>query len=457
MDARILEDIAFAGNGRDNWQKLVEKALKGADFAATLTSASDDGLVIEPLYARRKGAHPLARQSSGGWTVAQRMDDPDEKRALVQMADDLENGATGISLVCGDSPCAYGLGLDQMTASLLSRLAAARAAHRYAIRLEGGSLAVDGAQELARAIDTAGGNGGAIHFGIDPMSAMVFSGNGAQPGKFAEAVKSLKLLDHAGSILTASGRAVHNAGGTEAQELAFMAAALAHYLREMDAAGMDAGDTFALCGLALSADQDQFLTIAKGRAARLIVARMQEICGISKPSAAHLMMETSYRMLTRLDPETNILRNTTAVFAAGVGGADEVTVLSHTLTHGNPDPLARRLARNTQVILMAESHLDQVCDPAAGAGGIEALTDGLCEAAWEIFMAIEKNGGIIRALTDGSFAASVASKAKSRVSRPIVGTTLFPMDKERAVTVLGPLEKCTASGLAPTLLSDRAE
>lgn len=457
MDASVIEGDAFPGTGRDNWLKLVEKALKGADFDTALRSLTDDGLTIEPLYGRHAGAAPLARTASGGWTVSQRMDDPDGKRARVQKADDLENGATGISIVANDSPFAYGLGLDEIPRTALDKMAASRAAQRYVIRLEAGASAADTALVLADAVARAGGDDAPLHFGIDPVANAARFGAAPQAARLADRVSDLQALAHGGTVLKADGRVVHNGGGSEAQELAFMAAAFVHYLRELDAAGIDLDAAFRQIGICLAADQDQFLTMSKARAARRIHARLQEACGIAAPKPAHLMMETSYRMLARLDPETNLLRNTIAVFAAGVGGADEVTVLPHTLAHGNPDPLARRLARNTQVILIAESHLEQVIDPAAGAGGIEALTDALCERAWSAFTDIEARGGIAAVLADGSFAAAVKATARERRKRPIVGTTLFPMKEERPVTVLGPLGVQTPTGLPPMLLVDATE
>ena len=69
-----------------------------------------------------------------------------------------------------------------------------------------------------------------------------------------------------------------------------------------------------------------------------------------------------------------MLRATMATFSAGLGGANAITVLPHTLALGLPDPFARRAARNTQLVLLEESNLAKVSDPAAGSGGIETLT-----------------------------------------------------------------------------------
>src|SRR5205814_2657188 len=126
-------------------------------------------------------------------------------------------------------------------------------------------------------------------------------------------------------------------------------------------------------------------------------ARIEESCGLA-PKPCHVAAETAWRMLTRRDPDGNMLRATMATFAAGLGGADSITVLPHTLAVGLPEAFARRVARNTQLVLLEESNLAKVSDPGAGAGGIEALTSALCTSAWALFQEIEKAGGVFAAL-----------------------------------------------------------
>lgn len=153
-------------------------------------------------------------------------------------------------------------------------------------------------------------------------------------------------------------------------------------------------------------------------------------------------MTTSRRMLTRRDPWVNLLRNTVASFAAGVGGADSVCVLPHTQAIGVPDAFARRLARNTQSMLLEESGLAKVMDPSAGSGAIEARTDQLCIAAWALFQEIEAAGGLAAArqsgLIDQKIAATRAKLEKdiARRKRPITGVSEFPNLSEAAVAVL---------------------
>ena len=191
----------------------------------------------------------------------------------------------------------------------------------------------------------------------------------------------------------------------------------------------------------LSADADQFLTLAKFRALRLLWARIEQACGLA-PKPLFIAAETAWRMLTQRDPYVNMLRATIATFSAGLGGADSLTVLPHTLALGLPDAFARRAARNTQLILLEESNLAKVADPAAGSGGIETLTRQLCEAAWAQFQEIEKAGGAFAALTQSLIQRKVAATRAAREANVakrrevLTGASEFPNLHEKPPEVL---------------------
>ena len=207
--------------------------------------------------------------------------------------------------------------------------------------------------------------------------------------------------------------------------------------------------------------------MAKFRALRLLWARVEESCGLT-PKPVFIAAETSWRMLTQRDPYVNMLRATIATFSAGLGGADSIAVLPHTLALGLPDPFARRAARNTQLVLLEESNLAKVADPAAGSGGIEALTRELCEAAWDIFQEIEKAGGVFAALEQNLIqrkAAATRAVREGNIARRkevLTGASEFPNLHETPVAVLdakpvGPramtIRKITFDALAPMRLA----
>ena len=163
----------------------------------------------------------------------------------------------------------------------------------------------------------------------------------------------------------------------------------------------------------LSTDADEFLTIAKFRALRKLWTRVQNACGVT-PRTAYVAAETAWRMMTKRDPYANMLRTTIAIAAAGLGGADSITALPYTAALGLPDAFARRVVRNTQLILLEESHLAKVTDPAAGSGAIEALTGRLCATAWTLFQDIEAAGGAWAALETGLVQSKVAAARAQR-------------------------------------------
>jgi methylmalonyl-CoA mutase len=216
------------------------------------------------------------------------------------------------------------------------------------------------------------------------------------------------------------------------------------YLRALEAHGVPLDDARSCIFFRLAADQDQFLTTAKFRAIRKLWARVEEACGL-KPKPAYVSAETAWRMMTKRDPHGNIVRGTIAALAAAIGGADSIIVLPYSAALGLPDAHARRIARNTQTILIEESNLYRVADPAAGSGAIEALTDELCAKAWVLFQDIERDGGVAEALVKGSIQSAIAKVRAEREQNiavrkePLIGTSDFPFLDEDKVSVLGPL------------------
>lgn len=447
MKADILGRVAFPPADHERWRELAGKATGGADVGA-LASRADGGLAIEPLHPRRADAAVLPGGSGAPfWKMLQRVDDPDPARAAAQVADDLEGGADGLAIVFEGAPTAYGYGLPATREALeavLDDVQLARAHLRLDVHPASRS-SVDWMVEILtqRRADPARIS---LSFGIDP--AAIFAGT----GRLRMSIEALKAsmppsLGHffalgvPGVLLEADGRVFHNAGATQAQELGIMIASAVAHLRMFEEARQPLVYAAPHVGFSLAVDQDQYLSMAKIRALRKLWTRIQEDCSIA-PSPATIHAETSFRMLARRDFETNILRNTIAAFAAAAGGADSLAVLPHTSAFGLPDAFARRIARNTQIILSAESMIGYVDDPAAGSGGIEALTDALCAAAWDEFRRIEAEGGILESLAAGHVQDRIEDAARARAARHVsgeaamVGVTLYPPQAERPVSVL---------------------
>jgi len=432
----------------DDWRKLVDGVLKGAPFEK-LAGTTSDGLAIEPIYPRAKGASPLAsRAAAAPWQIMQRIDHPDAAKANAQALHDLENGASGLQLEFAGGPGARGFGIADATPETLKRVfdgvhfdAGIAIALNPVLGRGNAGVNLAGLIE-AKGVDPAKVD---IRFNYQALSTMAVRGTAAAAWSeiekpFAKMIGELMGRGFKGPFALADGRPVHDAGGSEAQELAFALAIAVSYLRALEAGGMALDAARSALSFRLSADADQFMTMAKFRAMRLLWARVEQACGLAaKP--VFVAAETAWRMLTQRDPYVNLLRATMATFAAGLAGANTITVLPHTLALGLPDAFARRVARNTQLVLLEESNLAKVSDPAAGSGGIEALTGQLCKAAWSLFQEIEKAGGVFAALQQGLIQSKVSATRKLRETNiarrkdVLTGATEYPNLHETPVAV----------------------
>jgi methylmalonyl-CoA mutase len=445
-DLRLAAD--FAPATRDDWKKLVDGVLKGAPFEK-LVGKTYDGIRIDPIYSRARGAAPIAgRAAAAPWQIMQRIDHPDAAQANAQALHDLENGATGLTLVFAGANGAHGFGLDPSPGAIAKILDGVFLDAGIALELQIGPQSRMAAIHVAELVKRKGLAPAScdIRFGLDPLGAGAVWGS--SPYAWAEivpavtsAVQGLAAMGFKGPFAAADGRVVHDAGGSEVQELAFALAAGVAYLRAIEQSGTALDAAQGMVYARLSADADQFLTLAKFRAMRLLWARIEQACGLT-PKPLFIAADTSWRMLTQRDAFVNMLRATMATFSAGLGGANAITVLPHTLARGLPDPFARRVARNTQLVLLEESNLAKVSDPAAGAGGIEALTRELCEAAWALFQETEKAGGLFAALEQNIIQRKVATTRAAREANVakrrdvLTGASEFPNLHEAEITVL---------------------
>ncbi|ETW24427.1 methylmalonyl-CoA mutase small subunit [Mycobacterium gastri] len=240
-----------------------------------------------------------------------------------------------------------------------------------------------------------------IDLGGDPLTAS-FSDRFAPTVEDVVAVATRVAGDRGVRAITVDGPAFHNVGATAAWELAGTIAAGVAYLRLLTESGIPVGEALRQISLRLAADDDQFMTLAKMRAARQLWARVAEVAGDPDGGAVTVHAETSLPMMTQRDPWVNMLRCTLAAFGAGVGGAD--TVLVHPFDvaipggfPGTSNSFARRIARNTQLLLLEESHVGRVLDPAGGSWFVEDLTEQLAQQAWRHFQSIEAHGGFVAA------------------------------------------------------------
>ncbi|MER6180193.1 methylmalonyl-CoA mutase family protein [Streptomyces sp. NPDC001652] len=454
----------------EQWQRLVAGVLRKAgkdveDSAAeeALSTALEDGLRTRPLYSAPDAAPdpglpgfaPFVRagrpegNTVGGWDVRQRHTAADGAAVLA----DLENGVGSLWL---------GVGEGAIPVASLGRVLDGVYLDLAPVVLDAGTELEPAARELLRlyeergvAREAARGNLGADPLGheartgqpqdVAPVAALARQCAGEYPGLRALTVDALPY---------------HEAGGSAAQELGASLATGVAYLRLLTEAGLSVEQACGQLEFRYAATADQFLTIAKLRAARRLWARVAEACGAPGAGAQLQHAVTSPVMMTRRDPWVNMLRATIATLAAGAGGAESVTVLPFDDALGLPDAFARRIARNTSTILIEESHLARVIDPAGGSWYVERLTDELAHAGWEFFQEIERAGGQAAALRSGllrdrlaeTWAARSAKLAKRR--EPITGVSEFPHLGEKPV-VREPAPEPPSGGL-PRVRRDEA-
>jgi methylmalonyl-CoA mutase len=401
-----------------------------------LTTTSHDGVRTRPLYTAESelpevdppGRFPYLRggrsvaEAVAGWDVRQRHADPEVAVTRRAVLADLENGVTSLWLVLGDA----GLPVEALRDVL----------HR--VRLDLAGLVLDAGDRSAEAADAFFGLRPARasgSLGLDPVGVLARLGRPPRTGLAEAAALAVRCAaEHPGvRAFTVDATVHHDAGAGDAEEIGLAVATGVACLRALTDAGLGTAAAFGQLEFRYAATADQFATIAKFRAARLLWARVAEACGVPEAGAQRQHAVTSSAMMTARDPWSNLLRTTLAGFAAGVSGADAVTVQPFDAVLGRPGPDARRLARNTHALLIEEAGVARVADPGGGSWYLEQLTRSVAEAAWAWFTRIERAGGVVDALTCGLVADRLAATHERRAAavahrrQPIVGVSEFPV------------------------------
>ncbi|MBT2232955.1 methylmalonyl-CoA mutase subunit beta [Nonomuraea sp. NEAU-A123] len=412
----------FPTTNRDDWRALALEVLRKSGVEAgspeeALSSVTYDGVTLAPLYdAADLPEHlPRARQTAGaGWDVRQRHSVADAEAVLA----DLEHGVTSLWLVLGDGAIPVGR-LPDLLREVYLDLAP--------IVLQAGAEAREAAEVLF---------GLAAERGVSPMGNLGASiGTAGRDATVELAERCAEGFPGMRAVML-DATPYHDAGGSDADELGCSIALGVEHLRALTGAGLGVERAFGQLEFRYAVTADQFATIAKLRAARTLWARVAEVCGAADGGQRQHAV-TSSAMMTARDPWVNLLRTTIACFAAGVGGADAVTVQPFDACLGPPDAFARRMARNTQALLLEEAGAGRVADPAGGSWYVERRTADLANRAWAWFQEIEAAGGIGAAseLVAGRIADTRRRRADDIAHRrfPITGVSEFPDIAEKPV------------------------
>lgn len=496
-----LQGTSAVESDRQQWRSAVAGVLAKssrrdvADLPAEperlLDSQTYEGFAIRPLYTSLDalpettlpGQWPFVRGGDAlrdvksGWKVVESFP------AVAGSAVGTVNGAVLVALTEGASALAVRVGGEDGVALVeLERLLDGVFLDLVPVIFEGvantaADLAAvaDAVLPLLEDLDDDQRSRLSIDLGVDPLTAPL-SGQSAVGGAENSATTDdsdllatvAKLTGHGGGVraITVDGPAFHNLGASAAWELAGSIAAAVAYLRILNDGGVAAPDALRQISFRYAADDDQFMTIAKLRVARQLWARVAEVVGAADAGAARIHAVTSLPMMTQRDPWVNMLRTTLAAFAAGVGGADTVQV--HPFDAVIPDGLdgtsasfARRIARNTQLLLLEESHIGQVLDPAGGSWFVEDLTAQLAEQAWAHFQDIEARGGFVAARDYvAAQIAEVAARRSADIAHrrtSITGVNEFPNLDEKPLPQSGSVSSIARYAAGFEALRDRSD
>jgi methylmalonyl-CoA mutase len=444
------------------WRVLAIKALDGASLE-TLNTRTQHGVSVRPLYT--EADWPSSRDASGlpgsatfargavtnrdpylPWDIRQAVSAPRPEDASREALEALGGGASSLELLLDRTGRD---GIQIWTADDFRTLLDGVQLDLAPIALAPTGERLEDAMAYAALLASSGVKAEArIDFNCDPVGRLARAGRlenepAKAIGSAARAACDIASAFPRSSALRVDARVVHEAGGTEVQEIAYLAATGAEYMRALISAGLSARAAGRSLLFTLSVGPDVQVEIAKLRAARRVWALIADAFGAS-PADMRLQACSSVRMLTRRDPSVNVLRTTAACFAAGVGGADIVTLSAFTDALGRPGPAARRLARNTQIIAQEESGLGRVIDPAGGAWTFERLSEDLASASWTLFQEIELEGGIVQALLGGRLHSAVQqaktdrSYALARRKEWVTGVNDFPDLAETPPTLADP-------------------
>ncbi len=419
-----------------DWRAIVGKALGAASFDVLQTPLYE-GFKTEPLYTEH-GQTP-ALHVNRGWLIVQPLIDE------AQAADDLAGGADALRID-------FDAALDVETCDDLKALVDSDTPFFIAP----GAPVADAALLLA-----AKGNGAPLSgsAGFDPLTAFAITGEipADRTALFSDhADAAFHIREHAPSFVPflASGHAWNGAGGSVTEELGFTLSAGVAYWRALTQAGMPVSEAARCIGFSLTAASDIFITIAAFRAMRLLWARALSAAGEGPNVGLLLLAKMSPRIMSAYDPHVNLLRGTAAAFGAAIGGATGIEVLPFDGAGGDSAAFSRRLARNTSLVLKHEAWLPSVADPAAGSGYVEALTQELAAAAWNLFREVEAQGGLTAAFENGFVQeklrrpAEMQERAIAKRQEKITGVSVFPNLSETVAQHQGVTVRAE-SGLAP--------
>jgi len=429
-------DSPFEARDEDNelWLAAIDKLIDGASFDEKLVSTTRDGIKIQPLYEQANDA-PLYARAPDSWLIPRAYKIESVKSTNKDIIADLATGTNAVELLLNHDNCQTLAQLHSLLNNVhteMLQLSLAPSAHNADLAMI----------VFAHADKT---DPASLQFAInaDPLGTMAHSGIDCENHlKNAAIIAAYCAESYPNTTaLCVDTSMYHNAGCSEAQELALLLATCTEYLRAME--DIDVSIALSQLRYRIALDSDYFLSVAKLRAARALLTQLAQHCGVSQ-FAPVIDTVSSLRTMTAMDETVNILRTTTQATAAMTGGANSYYCDPYNMLSNSESTRAARLCQNTHHVLIEEAHLLQVQDPMRGSGFIESVTDSLCEQAWQQFQETEQHNGLCASLRSGAITALVkdaAAKRKDELENnetSMVGVNIYPNSEDNVPQVQEP-------------------
>ncbi|OAO82709.1 Methylmalonyl-CoA mutase [Anoxybacillus flavithermus] len=446
-DLLTMKNASFPIPKYDEWEQEAEKSLKGKPLEKLVTTTYEQ-LQIKPIYIRSdiettpeqypgfpsyvRGTEPDGYMKKP-WAVSQAISAKSPKEWNEIATYDIARGQTEIHLILDE------LGFSITSLEDVETMFSGISLSDYSIRLDAGAcslsvlalfIAYFHKQQLP--LDSLRGT-----IGMDPLSALAIKGElptslSTLYDVMADVTRWAKEQLPLIKTIIVHGEPYHHGGANAVQELAFSFATAVEYINECLKRGLTVDEVAERMSFSFAIGADFFMEIAKLRAARAMWSNIiQAFGGSERAQKMSLHARTSYFTKTVYDPYVNMLRASAEAFAAIVGGANSLHVSPFDEAIRPADEFSRRIARNTQLILLEEAHIGKVIDPAGGSYYVETLTAQIAEAAWKLFQQIEAKGGMTKALQAGVVQAEIENIAKLREQNVkmrkerIIGTNVY--------------------------------
>lgn len=468
----------FPAPSFEEWKQQVEKDLKGESFDKKLLTKTYEEIILQPLYTSKDikdlpqinnfpgFPNYLRGNSASGfiardWEIAQEYNQALPEDLNETLRYDLQRGLNSINIVL-DNPTMLGIDADQAKAGEVGKDGLSISGVRkmqvlfkdidlteYPINIDGGFSALPitllfkaYADETRKSLMNIKGS-----ITSDPYNYLLTKGELpiSLNQIFDEMKTATELMIKSNSAIKTigvSGLVYNNSGANAVQELAFTLATAVEYLNEMPMRGLKVDDIARRIKFTFGVGSFYFMEIAKLRAARMLWSKILEEYGVNEENRKMFIhCKTTEFNQTYFDPYVNMLRTTTEAFSAIVGGADSIHTNPFDESFNPSDNFSRRIARNTQIILKEESHLNQVIDPAGGSYFVEKLTDDIANATWKLFQTVEEKGGMIKSIQSGfvqeeiSKVAEAKKKDFAKRKTVLVGTNMYANPKEEMMEV----------------------